>query len=129
MKNFLNILLVDDDADDRLLLQEAISSTGHIAHYQFAENGQDGLEKLHDFRPDIIFSDIQMPIMNGKSFLHAVRNQFNDPVPFVMMSSVGEEEHEVLSLGATSFFNKHLHFNELCHLLRQLLHTLESRIA
>ncbi len=63
-------LTIDDDPDIRAILEAALSM-----HYQVetAENGMIGLQKLDEFAPDFIISDINMPVMNGLETAEGIR--------------------------------------------------------
>jgi CheY-like chemotaxis protein len=69
-----NILLVDDDKIFNFLSEKTIASLGFANEIHFASNGQHALELLELCRsgeiqkPDIIFLDLNMPIMNGYEF-------------------------------------------------------------
>ena len=62
-----NVLIVDDDPTIVALFQYVFIEAGYTV--ETAVNGQDALEKLAGFIPDIIFTDIDMPVMNGKDFI------------------------------------------------------------
>lgn len=71
----MNILVVDDDPENRLLLKILMSSYGHC---DMAVNGQEavdafrlGLDDGHVY--DVVFLDIQMPVMNGQDALKRIR--------------------------------------------------------
>jgi len=77
MENFRkNILLVDDDKIFNFLSEKTIASLGLVNQIHFATNGMQALELLDLYRdgkiemPDIIFLDLDMPIMNGYDFLY-----------------------------------------------------------
>ncbi len=67
----MKVLIVDDDADDRLFLTEYLQTN----HFEVAEaiHGEDGLEKALAIRPDLILSDVMMPKMDGLQLLRAVK--------------------------------------------------------
>ena len=72
-----NILLVDDDKIFNFLSEKTIGSLGLANEIHFALNGKEALEMLAMYkygemqRPDIIFLDLNMPIMNGYEFIEA----------------------------------------------------------
>lgn len=101
-----NILVVEDEK----LLREAyvtiLQLQGHRIHS--AQNGIEGLEKLKEEKPDIVFLDIFMPKMDGREFL---RNFDVDEYPstkvFVLSNiSDKETEEEALANGAKLFLLK-----------------------
>lgn len=71
----INILIVDDSAVMRSMIRKTIErcdvEVGEICE---AENGIDGLDKLHKNWLDLIFLDVNMPIMNGMEMLDIIRN-------------------------------------------------------
>lgn len=67
------VLMVDDDADDQLLFANAMQEIDATMHYEIANNGIEALEKLKTFVPDVIFLDLNMPMMNGMECLAALK--------------------------------------------------------
>ena len=81
------LLLVDDDADIRESLQLVLEDLGY--RVRIAVNGKDALDNLHGGpKPDVIVTDLMMPVMNGFELLQVLRN---DPafggIPIVVMSA------------------------------------------
>jgi len=104
----VNVLIVDDNADDRRILRYTLEH--HGCQVSEAKDGQDGFERLQEFRPDLIISDALMPRMDGFEFMRMVKM---DPelrsIPFVFHSAVytGLKDKELaLSLGADAFIAK-----------------------
>jgi CheY-like chemotaxis protein len=109
----ITILLVDDDADCRLLIRDAISECKVNNEVFEVSNGREALAFLHQEgayadapRPGLIYLDIEMPGLNGLDTLRQIKS---DPrlsdIPIVMMTGVcGEEEmHTAARLGANSY--------------------------
>ena len=70
------ILVIDDDADDRSLFMEAVEEITPELICHTAGNGQDGLKQMRDAAmgcPDLIFLDVNMPVMNGWDCLSALK--------------------------------------------------------
>jgi len=65
------VLIVEDDPDARNLMSAWLES--EVGELKTANNGQEALNLLGDFRPDVIFLDLQMPIMDGPTFLQHLR--------------------------------------------------------
>lgn len=68
----IHILVVDDDADIREALSQALEAEGY--RVSVAVNGRDAWEQLHSgSSPALVLLDLMMPIMNGAEFLAALR--------------------------------------------------------
>ncbi len=117
MSSLKRILLVDDDEDDREIFLEVVSELDPSAVLLTAINGADGLEKLstYDAPPDVIFLDLNMPIMNGTEFLRkikAVEKLKNIPIVILTTSSEEWMIKEVRALGAGDFVTKPAKFKD-----------------
>jgi CheY-like chemotaxis protein len=67
----MKILIVDDIVINRLIIREIVRSLGH--EYKEAENGLKALEQIKENDFDIIFLDIEMPVMNGLETAREIR--------------------------------------------------------
>lgn len=65
------VVWVDDDPTIRKLVDVALRSSGHDV--QFATNGRDGLALIERVRPDVVFTDVSMPVMDGLQLADAIR--------------------------------------------------------
>lgn len=109
----ITILLVDDDADCRMLIRDAIAECKVSNSVHEVTNGKDALRFLQregEFanapRPGLIFMDIEMPVLNGLETLQRIRaNPELNEIPIVMMTGVcGEEQMQrAAELGANSY--------------------------
>jgi CheY-like chemotaxis protein len=105
------VLLIDDDEDDRYFFLEALGSAHPDIKCTTAVNGQDGLEALEaqKVRPDVIFLDLNMPLMNGQQFLREIRSRTKfTGIPIVILSTSSDQGaiDEAMSLGAKAFITK-----------------------
>lgn len=133
MKKLNSILMVDDDFDDREIFRDAIQSINPALRVEFAENGLEGLKKLQaaETMPDVIFSDINMPLMNGIQFLEAIKKQkAYDAVPIVMYttSPIQSFMQQCFHLGAQQYIVKPNSFKMICAEIRKALKSLETII-
>jgi CheY-like chemotaxis protein len=94
MKNTKTILLIDDDFATNYLHQYHITKLGLFENIVCATNGEEAINLLFDennkplLRPDLIFTDINMPLMNGWEFLKAYSEKTNcDSCRIVMLTS------------------------------------------
>ena len=81
-----NVLLVDDAADAVAPLARMLKECGHDVAY--VRNGLEALEALDDVTPDVVVTDIRMPVMDGVAFLRAVERSpaYRGRVAVIMMS-------------------------------------------
>ncbi len=107
------ILLVDDDADCRMLIRDAVSECGVANRIFEVANGREALSFLrHEGkyagmpRPGLIYMDVEMPHLNGLETLQAIRGDATlRDIPVVMMTGVAGEEQmkQAAELGANSY--------------------------
>jgi CheY-like chemotaxis protein len=108
------IMLVDDDTDDLEYLHEVINEIDPTIQCVFASNGVDALKKLR-FEgvkpPDIIFLDLNMPYMDGRSCLMEIKKEegLKDiPVIMISTSSYPKDIEEAHKLGAAYYLTKNI---------------------
>ncbi len=99
------VLIVDDSMFSRSMIKKIVKKIGHEAIE--AANGKEGVSKIIDEKPDIVFTDLLMPEMDGIGLLAAVKEQ-DLGVPVVVVSANVQDtvRQQCLELGAAEFFNK-----------------------
>ena len=113
----MNVLVIDDERSIRNTLKEILEYEGHTV--KTAESGNDALEALKSFQPDLIFCDIKMAGMDGIELLeHLVST--NIEIPVVMISGHGSIDTavECIKKGAYDFIEKPLDLNRVLITLR-----------
>lgn len=86
----MNILVVDDEPQFRLLLRSFLSDENTIVF--MAEDGEDALEKMKTVSMDLIISDVYMPIMDGIKLHRTVREVSGyERVPFLFVSGYDDQ--------------------------------------
>ncbi len=101
------IFLVDDEPIWLTVLSEALEQQ----HFKVisSDNGEDALAKLKKTKPDLILSDVRMPVMNGFDLFERVRSQpkFKD-IPYIFMSSIDDYDAKRVAkeLGADDYVTK-----------------------
>ena len=126
-----NILLVDDDADDRLLFLTAIEEIGNSFHCQCASGTLEALSYLQqaDPLPDFIFLDLNMPGYDGKkclSHLKAENKLQNIPVVIYSTFISESDQEEMLQLGADYVITKPGDFNSLQQAILQSMQSVKG---
>lgn len=120
------LLLVDDDQDDQELFKLALAEIKQPVSCFTAGNGQEALDQLTTYacRPDLIFLDMNMPLMNGIKFLERIKDidHLKDiPVIIYTTSDEPREASAAMSMGAVDFITKPAKFDDLCKLLHLVL--------
>jgi DNA-binding response OmpR family regulator len=100
------ILVIDDDLGFRLMLRKLLESAGY--QVIVGEEGQSGLEAAWDHKPDLIISDMDMPINNGYKTIEMFRNDPDVQAPLIIVSGVVDirDTKLMLDAGASAFFRK-----------------------
>jgi len=104
----IKVLIVDDSAVVRQTLADIISSDPQMTVMAVAADPYIAAEKMRHEVPDVITLDVEMPRMDGLTFLHRIMSQH--PIPVVMCSSLGESGSETalkaLEYGAIDVIQK-----------------------
>jgi len=120
------IFLIDDDEDDQLLFKQAIESINPMLQYDTATNGKIALDKLKSSPslPDIIFLDLNMPVMNGLEFLIQIKKEnalSKIPVGIFTTSNLLRDKELTKEFGAQFFLTKPNDFQLLRKQMQQIL--------
>jgi len=115
------VLIVDDAAFMRLTLKKILEKNGFEIAGE-AENGDVGVKKYKELKPDVVTMDITMPIMDGVQALKKIRT-FDPDARIVMISAVGQKPfiYEAVMSGAKSFIVKPFEEKHLVKVLSQVL--------
>lgn len=111
MKHYRTVLIVDDSPTSRMIIQRCVEMSGFaVDRFADAENGIDALTALAEFGDvDLIVSDINMPKMDGQTFVRLIKNKGETAgIPVVITSSIadGAIEAEMNRLGITAVIKK-----------------------
>ena len=113
------ILVVDDEENARVSLAKILTREGY--EVASAGNGYEALNYLRNREVDLIITDINMPEMNGISFLREL-NHSHPSSNVIMITAHGEVETyiEALNLGAFEYINKPLKVEELKKIIAKI---------
>ena len=120
----MNILVVDDSMMSRKMLIDKLLSL-EVAEPETivqGKNGQEGVELYKEHRPDIVFLDLTMPIMDGYEALDLIIKF--DPSAFVVVVSADEQPkaiQKVMELGAKRHVSKATPAEELLGIVKELI--------
>ncbi|MBC5774795.1 response regulator [Pontibacter sp. KCTC 32443] len=127
------ILIADDDAEDRMLVKEALEESRLNNNIQFVENGEELLDYLHNRgkftdkdqypTPGLILLDLNMPKKDGREALKEIKNDEHLRMIPVVVLTTSKAEEDILrtyDLGVSSFITKPVTFSSLVDVMKTL---------
>ena len=118
-----NLLIVDDNTELRSYLEIELKNNYNIF---LAENGKQGLEMANKHIPDIIITDVMMPIMDGMEFCKNIKNDIRTShIPIMMITAKGMQIDKIKGIdsGADVYLQKPFNMDVLKSYLNQLIST------
>jgi CheY-like chemotaxis protein len=120
----VNVLIVEDNAINQKLLMNLLARKGYL--YEVANNGQEAVEKFSRGHFDLIFMDLQMPIMDGIAATQQIRKleattATQRPVPIFALTGNAREARvqEALSAGVNGYLTKPYDWQHIYDVIRQ----------
>jgi CheY-like chemotaxis protein len=127
------ILIAEDDAEDRMLVKEALDESRLMNNIQFVENGEELMDYLHNRgrfsdktvypTPGLILLDLNMPKKDGREALKEIKTDDHLRVIPVVVLTTSKAEEDVLrtyDLGVSSFISKPVTFAGLVDVMQTL---------
>ena len=107
----IKVLVVDDEADFRRLMTFWLDSKGYSVIV--APNGKSAIKLVKEKKPDIVFMDLKMPVMDGIETIKRIR-RFDKEIPIIIISAHIDDpkEKEALLYGISGVFYKGKDFEE-----------------
>lgn len=118
-----SVLIVEDTNTVAALIQ--VYLMGWSVDFRVAKNGKEGLEMALQQKPDLVLSDVQMPVMDGFALCAAIRADLTlHQVPVVLLTSLKDDASRKQGrlVGATAFLTKPVSNKDLRAEVAQLLH-------
>lgn len=122
--NQLKVLLVEDIKVNRTLITRMLEAMG--CEVISAANGREGLELLEKYEADIIFMDMQMPIMNGYEATHILRQSARwEYIPVVALTAYAMtgDIDKCIKAGCNAYLSKPFTFEQLHQVICELIET------
>lgn len=109
------ILIVDDESDILFVLRVVLESSGYSVVE--ALDGREALEQVREARPDLVITDLMMPVMDGRELIHRIReNPETQALPILMVSANPNG-----TVGAQAMLRKPFKHDDLLREVRSLL--------
>lgn len=102
----VRVLVIDDSAYSRRTIIKLLEEIPGVEIAGYAANGEEGLRKVMDLRPDLVTLDLEMPGMDGFTLLRIIMNARPTPVIVVSAQSEDERVFKAMELGAVDFVAK-----------------------
>ncbi len=116
------ILIVDDESNIVISIEFLMKQAGY--HVEIAHNGEDALEKVAVFQPDLVLLDVMMPKINGFEVSRRIReNSAWNGIKIIMLTAKGREVEVTkgLALGADAYIIKPFSTRELMAEVKHIL--------
>jgi DNA-binding response OmpR family regulator len=117
----MKILLVDDDLDDQMLFSEVLQGIDETLTCNIANNGEEALNMLKSESnfPDIIFLDLNMPRMDGRTCLEKIRatEKLKHLNVVIVSTSISAEDEVVFMMAGARFMEKPNEYDKLSAML------------
>ena len=116
------VLVVDDEADLIRILEFGLKSMGYAV--ETASDGQDGLKKARELKPDIILLDLMLPKLDGYKVCRLLKfDERYKNIPIIILSARTQEGDQALAMemGANRFVTKPYEFTEILSHIETLL--------
>ena len=114
MDNPKKILIVEDEPDMQQMVQMRLEAAGYKVIT--ANNGQEGLAKVNEELPDLIISDVLMPVMDGFTFYKELKaKKATEDIPVLILTARGKMEDSFKVMGADDFIAKPFNAQDFLH--------------
>ena len=114
----ISVLVVEDEKILRTIYQKLL--TDKFKQLDFAENGLEGFEKYQALQPDLVITDIKMPLMNGLDMVRKIR-RINPDARIIIMSAYGESHYFLRAIenGVKGFLLKPVDHSKLLQVTKE----------
>ena len=112
------ILVVEDEANIRLLYKEELQDLGYEVVQ--AADGKEAIEKFELHQPDLIILDIQLPVLDGIETLKIIREKSRE-VPVILCTAYGEYKHDLHTWASEAYLIKSADLKELLTMVNEIL--------
>jgi len=110
-------------AEDDELIRQSITRIvqRRVKNIFSAENGKEGLAYVEQHKPDMVITDIEMPVMNGLEMIRNIRERFGNDTPIIVVTAYQDDEH--FTAEADGYIYKPIESQQLFELMAALVKT------
>ncbi|MFV0291101.1 MAG: two-component regulator propeller domain-containing protein [Mangrovibacterium sp.] len=122
------IMVVEDNADFRHFMEECLSEQYKVCALS---NGQEALNQVHDVQPDLIISDVMMPLVDGLDLCKQLKSDIRTShIPIILLTARTEDEDKIkgLEIGADEYITKPFNLEVLLLRVAKLISLRETRL-
>lgn len=123
------VLVVDDDPSISMFISRLLTKKFSCT-VVVAENGLEGLNKVQEESPEVIFLDVTMPVMSGLEMLDALKHddKFNN-IPVIMLTAISDKNvvRDVMDKGVISYLLKPLMFEDTYQKIKELFYEIKRK--
>ncbi|MCS3796204.1 two-component regulator propeller domain-containing protein [Niastella sp. OAS944] len=115
------VIIVEDNEDLRFYLKDNLKAQYNVEE---ATNGKEGWEKIKQLIPDLVVSDVMMPLMDGIELARKIKTETQTAhIPIILLTAMGSEEKQLegLKVGVNDYITKPFTFEILASRIRNLL--------
>jgi CheY-like chemotaxis protein len=105
-KDLLRVLIIEDDADTQIIVKAVLEDMNNL-DVSTCSSGQEGLKRVHEFKPDLVLLDMRLPDIDGLDYLRTLRQQPETvTVPVIFMTAYPPKPGEYKDLGVLHVISK-----------------------
>ncbi len=122
-----NVLVIDDEIHAFLAIKKIIDWKKYNLNIHHVKNGEEGLKTMYELEPKIVFVDMNMPIMDGITFLEKVNNKFKS-TSFIIVSGYDDFKYTRSAIvnGACEYLLKPIVKEDLISIVKKILGDLDK---
>lgn len=92
MKKLKRLLVIDDDVEECLILKEAVKQIDNNIEFECSYDGKNIISIIYDFKPNVILTDMMMPLISGVECLKEIKSHYPDLPVIVYSGSLSKDQ-------------------------------------
>ena len=123
MQEKIKVLVADDNGMTREMLNQGLSRMEDVEVVGLAANGQEAVEYIRKYQPDVLILDLIMPVLDGVGVLETLKRMQGKRPNVLVLSAMGSEDivNEVMRYGVRYFMVKPFEIEHVCKRIRDIM--------